>query len=238
MPPTRVNAQASVTTAGPARGATVEYVRERLREGIMRGQYAPGQRLIEADLTRLFGISRGPLREAYRRLAAEGLLEMIPHRGAFVRRLSLREMSELFEIRIALEALGARLASAAMSQPEVRAKFKTEIAAIFVDERRAGGPGYLDENSSFHAAIVRASGNLQLLALTGQLQLPLILNQLATRLRPETILTSVTEHRAVARAILAGDADTAERLVKAHLERALALARSMPRDDFGWESSA
>lgn len=80
---------------GPVRGATVDYVLEHLRQGIVRGRYAPGQRLIEADLTDELGVSRGPLREAMRRLSADDLLEIVPNRGAIVRRLSLREMLEL-----------------------------------------------------------------------------------------------------------------------------------------------
>src|SRR5262245_43090553 len=96
---------------GPERGGTVEYILEHLRSGVLQGLYAPGQRLIEADLTQELRVSRGPLREAFRRLSAEGLLEIVPHRGAMVRRLTLREMRELFQIRLGLEMLAARLAS-------------------------------------------------------------------------------------------------------------------------------
>ena len=102
------------------RGATVDYVINHLRDGIFQGQYAPGQRLVEADLTRELGISRGPLREALHRLAADKLLEIVPNRGALVRRLSLREMLELFSIRIALETLAVREATARLADPAIR----------------------------------------------------------------------------------------------------------------------
>ena len=59
-----------------------------LKDGILAGRYAPGQRLIEADLTRDLGVSRGPLREAFRKLTAEGLIESVPNKGAVVRRLA------------------------------------------------------------------------------------------------------------------------------------------------------
>src|SRR4051795_5578940 len=85
---------------GRLRGGTVDYVLDHLRTGVMQGRYAPGQRLIEADLTRDLRVSRGPLREAFRRLSAEGILEMVPHRGALVRRLTMREMKEFFQIRV------------------------------------------------------------------------------------------------------------------------------------------
>lgn len=216
------------TEAGPVRGTTVDYVLGQLRDGVMQGRYAPGQRLIEADLTRELGISRGPLREAFRRLSAEGLLEMVPHRGAVVRRLSLREMSELFQIRLALEALAARLAAAAVADPAVRERFRDDIDPIWAEHPRAPGLDYIEENNRFHEAIVTASGNRQLLTVTRQMQLPLIMYQLAGMLKPENIGASVAEHRAIAEAILAGDGGLAEARIKAHLERAMEVVRTMP----------
>src|SRR5918993_1901760 len=115
---------------GPARGETVDYVLEHLRNCVIQGRYAPGQRLIEADLTRDLRVSRGPLREAFRRLSAEGLLESVPHRGAVVRRLTLREMKELFQIRVQLESLAAQLAAEAIANPAIRERFEQDIAPI------------------------------------------------------------------------------------------------------------
>src|SRR5271157_4397430 len=97
----------------PAHGATVAHIVERLREDILAGRLSPGSRLVECDLTARFAVSRGPVREALRRLAADGLIEHWPHRGAVVRRLGEREIRELFLIRIELEALAARLAAGA-----------------------------------------------------------------------------------------------------------------------------
>src|SRR5665647_119528 len=127
---------------GPVRGATVDYVVHHLREGILHGRYAPGQRLIEADLTHELGISRGPLREALRRLSADNLLEIVPNRGAIVRRLSMREMIELFSIRIALESHAAREATIALADPATRARFETEIQPIWAKAKRVPGPDY------------------------------------------------------------------------------------------------
>jgi DNA-binding GntR family transcriptional regulator len=214
-------------TETPLRGTTVEYVLAHLRDGIVQGRYAPGQRLIEADLTRDLGVSRGPLREAFRRLSAEGLIEMVPHRGALVRRLSLREMTELFQIRHALEILAVRLAAAAVRDPEVRQSFEEGIAPIWADHVRSG-PDYVDENTRFHDAVANAGGNRQLLSLTRQMQLALLMYQLAGVLTPEVLAASVAEHRAVAAAILAGDVEGAEEHMRAHLERAAAVSLSMP----------
>jgi DNA-binding GntR family transcriptional regulator len=226
-------AVSQVLEDGPARGETVDYVLEHLRSGVLQGRYAPGQRLIEADLTRDLGVSRGPLREAFRRLSAEGLLEIVPNRGALVRRLSLRETRELFQIRIGLETLAARLAAEAMADPDVRSRFMGEIEPIWRDAPRAPGPDYLDENHHFHDAMIAASGNEQLLRLTRQLRLPLLMYQLVGTLRPENIAASLEEHRAIARAILNEDGCEAEELVRAHLLRALRITEAMPPRVFG-----
>jgi DNA-binding GntR family transcriptional regulator len=217
---------------GPVRGATVDYVVHHLREGILQGRYAPGQRLIEADLTHELGISRGPLREALRRLSADNLLEIVPNRGAIVRRLSMREMLELFAIRIALESHAAREATLALADPATRARFESEVRPIWAKAKRSPGPDYIAENKSFHQALIRATDNERLLALTTQMQLPLIMFQLNGMLTEANIAASVIEHRAIATAMLDGDAEAAAARARAHLERARDVARDMPTKVF------
>ena len=108
-PPSARRDAARATPVPPAHGATVAFIVEQLREDILAGRLPPGSRLVECDLTSRFGVSRGPVREALRRLTADGLIEHWPHRGAVVRRLTEREIRELFAIRIEMEALAARL---------------------------------------------------------------------------------------------------------------------------------
>lgn len=210
----------------PAHGATVAHIVERLREDILAHRLAPGERLIESDLTSRFAVSRGPVREALRRLAAEGLIEHAPHRGAEVRRLSRSEMRELFQIRVELESLAARLAAEA-ADPSERARFAEEIQMIFAEAPRRAAV-YLGENAAFHEAIMRLAGNRQLRELSMRLHLPLIMAQVGDALTGEVLRTSVREHRAIAEAILARDPAAAAAAVRAHLERAaaFALARS------------
>jgi DNA-binding GntR family transcriptional regulator len=214
--------------ATPVRGTTVDYVLDQLRAGVLQGRYVPGQRLIEADLTRDLGVSRGPLREAFRRLSAEGLLETVPNRGALVRRLTPQEMRELFQIRTGLECLAVELAAETTADPAVRAQFQLDVAGVFVERVRWPGPDYIGENQCFHDGIARASSNQQLAQLMRQLQLPLLLNQTAGLLREEDLLASVSEHRAIATAILAGDGTTAQAQMRLHLQRAMAVAEAMP----------
>ena len=206
----------------PAHGATVAFIVGELREDILAGRLEPGLRLVECDLTARFAVSRGPVREALRRLAAEGLIEHWPHRGAVVRRLGEREIRELFLIRIEMEALAARL-GAATEDPGRRARFVAAIQPIYADAAR-NPCDYLKENAAFHDAVMALADNLQLRELAARLQLPLIMAQVSDVLTPAVLKASVREHRAVAEAILARDPEAASARMRAHLERAAALA--------------
>jgi DNA-binding GntR family transcriptional regulator len=205
-----------------------ESVVDFLSEAIRGGRLAPGQRLVEVELTRELGVSRGPVREAFRRLAAEGLIEIVPNRGALVRRMSRDEAIELFEIRTELEAFAARRAATRASDDCVRERFRRAAAPIWATEPRQSTAAYIAENQRFHAAVVEAAGNGQLVTLHWRLQLSLILAQIGGALGPEAIAASLGEHRAIAAAILAGDPAKAGRAMRGHLERATLFVRTLP----------
>jgi len=216
-------------TGAPAHGATVAHVVDSLRCDILAHRLAPGERLIESALTKRFSVSRGPVREALRRLAAEGLIEHSPHRGAVVRRLSPRDIAELFQIRIEMEALAARLAAQSPDRP-ARAQFIEEIAMIFAEAPRRM-EAYLDENAAFHAAVLRLAGNRQLQELSARLRLTLIMAQVGDALTVDVMRASVREHRAIAKAIVDGDGAAAAAAARAHLERAATLAAARREAD-------
>jgi DNA-binding GntR family transcriptional regulator len=227
----------------PAHGATVAFIVERLRDDIWAARLEPGSRLVEGDMTARFAVSRGPVREALRRLSADGLIEHRPHRGAVVRRLTEREIRELFLIRIEMEALAARLAAGA-DAPDRRARFVAAIEPIHSDAAR-NACDYLKENAAFHDAVMALADNLELRNLAIRLQLPLIMAQVGDVLTPPVLDASVREHRSIARAILKGDPAAASARMRAHLERAatLALARreagqGSPAATFGGRAAA
>jgi DNA-binding GntR family transcriptional regulator len=217
-PPTRDGKAAGP----PAHGATVAYIVERLREDILAHRLSPGARLVESDLTARFAVSRGPVREALRRLAAEGVVAQPPNRGAMVRRLTTREIRELFQIRVELEVLAARLAAEA-TDPSARERFASAVGMIFDDAPREACQ-YLEENAAFHDAILRLGGNRQLHHLSVRLHLPLIMAQVGEALTVDVLRISVSEHRAIANAILARRGGAAASAMRAHLERAAAFA--------------
>jgi DNA-binding GntR family transcriptional regulator len=213
-------------------GAKGRRVADHLRCVIQTGRFAPGQRLVEGDLTRELAVGRGLLREAFRDLAAEGLVELVPNRGAMVRRLTRAEALELFEIRAELEALAARRAAERMGDPCLRRAFAREIAPIWDDSARLGVDAYILENEHFHGAILTASGNARLSELHSRLQLALILYQVRSALGADVLASSVIEHRAIAQAILERDAAAADKLIRSHLARAEAMIRNVPRELF------
>jgi DNA-binding GntR family transcriptional regulator len=202
------------------RPTAVDQTVEALREGLLAHRFAPGQRLIEADLTERFGVSRSTLREAFRRLASDGLIEIVPNRGAIVRSLSPRDRAELFLIRSELEALAARLAAEAMGEADKRERFEADVAEIWNDAARVEVAAYLQENARFHEAILRAGDNLQLTAICSQYHLHAIMGQVGNALSAAAMAQSVEEHRRLAEAILARRADDADRLMRDHLKRA------------------
>jgi DNA-binding GntR family transcriptional regulator len=217
-------------------GRKVVSVADYLSDAILNGRFAPGQRLVEADLTSNLGVSRGPVREAFRRLSAEGLIEIVPHRGAVVRRLSIIEALELFEIRIELEALAARLAAENMKDSSIRKAFEAAIAPIWNLEPRHSTAEYLQENQLFHSAVMTAAGNGQLIKLNQQMHLSLIMAQISASLTSHVISASLHEHRMIASAIRARDVCGADAAIRDHLRRAQDLMRAMPQDLFRREN--
>lgn len=203
--------------ADQRRGETVDYVVSRIRQGILEGRFAPGQRLIARDLTEEIGISRGPIREAFRRLAADGLVELVPNRGAIVRRLSHRQVRDLFRIRESLEGLAARLAAEHIDEGTNRQVF----ASVWEQVRPPGHVQpwnvFIDNNRLYHQTIVAIGGNRQLMDLIDNLQLPIVMMQVGRAMQPEHAERSHKDHVRIAEAILAADPEAAESAMRQHL---------------------
>lgn len=228
--PVIANANSPQTVS--AKGQSDDCVASHIRDAINAGRFVPGQRLVEAELTAEYCVSRGPLREALRQLSAEGLVELIPHRGAQVRRLTRTEVVELFQIRAQLEAMAGQLAASRMHLPEIRDQFAETTAMVFDDKPRLSTAEYICENNRFHGAILQAAGNTQLTRLYDNMQLGLIMSQISAALPTEIIATSLKEHRQIAEAILAADEKRAAELLFEHLTRAMDYMRLMPDSFF------
>ncbi|MGE4372619.1 MAG: GntR family transcriptional regulator [Xanthobacter sp.] len=198
------------------RGEQTPKLREALEDDIIAGRLRPGQRLDEAGLAERFGVSRTPIREALIQLAASGLVEIKPRRGAFVLLLGPRELMESFELMAELEAACARLAAQRMSDED-----KHTLSRAHEECRAAVEAGddsaYYEANTRFHGAIYAATGNRVLAAETLRLQRAL---QPYRRLQlkvPRRMDGSFSEHEGILEALLAGDATEAEKRQRSHV---------------------
>lgn len=202
-----------------------------LRDSIEHGRLVPGQRLIEADLTQEYGVSRGPLREAFARLSAEGLVEVVPNRGAVVRRLGRRELADTMAIREALEGLAASLAARNIAVGDNKNRL-----AHFMRESCLGKQkpteDFLRENEVLHGMLVEFADNLQLSDLIERLRLQAFPRRASVGLEDAQYrLSSSVEHLRVADAVLRGDEAAAYQAMRMHLENAKGrLLQAMPQE--------
>ncbi|WP_447555879.1 GntR family transcriptional regulator [Vreelandella sp. EE22] len=196
-----------------------ERVFHQLQGAIVRGELAPGSKITEPGLSKTYGISRGPLREAMRRLEAHRLIERVPHVGARVVKLSMKELLELFDVREALESMAARLAAAHMGPEEI--KGLREVLAVHegqTDLKRGEAYYQREGDLDFHYRIVQGSHNKMLMNLLCD-DLYYLVRLYRTQFsasgkRPQR---AFVEHHRIVDAIEAGDAELAELLMRRHV---------------------
>jgi DNA-binding GntR family transcriptional regulator len=189
----------------------------KLREAIVSGRLQPSERLVEADLTELLGVSRSAVRTALVRLAQDGLVEHEPNRGAKVRFVPEQEAVEIVEIRAALESLAARHAAERALPADVEAM---EATLASMRERLDAGDllGASDRNPELHARVLAASGHGTVERLVSSLSSQLVRFQYRTILAPGRSERSFEEHGALVAAIRAADPDAAETAMRTHLD--------------------
>ncbi|MCB1342520.1 MAG: GntR family transcriptional regulator [Pseudooceanicola sp.] len=187
-----------------------------LEEQILTGRFPPGARLDEASLAEEHRVSRTPIREAFQRLAQSGLVDHAPRRGVFVRQTTAVEIMEMFEVMAEIEAICGRLAALRATETAVEALRQANAAC-----RRALEAGdadlYYEENGAFHRLIYAQSGNRYLEQEATRLHRrlkPYRRMQLHLRGR---LKQSMAEHEGIVAAIASGDAQGAERLLRAHV---------------------
>lgn len=190
---------------------------DRLCEEIRSGALAPGARLTETELAERLQISRTPVREAIRRLEADGLVEHIPRSGAVVRRLGYAEIMELYEMRTVLEGTAARLAARAASPMELE-----ELAAINAEmaEARGDGARLRRLNLLFHDRLLDASRNRFLGRASQTLDKTLLILGPSAMESPDRAREAVAEHQAVLDALNARDGAAAEQAMRRHMDGA------------------
>jgi DNA-binding GntR family transcriptional regulator len=233
-----VNANSKTDAARGTNGSPIrdvyrsmqDIVFETLRDEILAGDLQPGVLLNTLLLSKRLGVSRTPIREALNRLVSIGLVENIPHRGAFVRKLSVEEVLEVYYIRAALAGVCARLATKRISDAQ-----KKQLAAL-CDEMEKPSEDHramLRRNFQFHNIIFQAAQSPRIESLALQYYHQSEQFRALSLELPGRVEEACREHRGILKAILDGDQEAAEQNSREHqLNTARRIAKSL-----GYESA-
>lgn len=188
-----------------------------LRQGILTGELKPGERLMELHLASRLGVSRTPIREAIRKLELEGLVIMIPRRGAQVAQITEKNLQDVLEVRRALDVFAAKLACQRMTEEQKRS-FKEAADAFETAVETKNATVIAKADVAFHDIILSSAGNERLTQLVNNLA------EQVYRYRFESIKNEsshgrlIQEHRHIYESILAGDEKKAEETVGTHVD--------------------
>ena len=195
------------------RRALYQDVADRLRQQIFARRLEPGSWIDEMKLAAEFGISRTPLREALKLLAAEGLVTMKLRRGAYVTEVSADDVTQVYHLLGLLESDAAGTVAARATDAQ-RAQLSELHQRL---EQQAGQrDAFFATNELFHMALLEIAGNRWALHMVTDLRKVMKLNRHHSLFKQGRLEQSLAEHRALMRALLAGDADAATRLMRAH----------------------
>lgn len=218
-------------SANAARAVGVTEIVTWVRERIRSGRFVPGQRLVEADIMREQGASRSRVREALKRLAAEGVVAIEEFKGASVRHLTRDEIVQLYRARMALEGLAAGDCAANASQ-EVKqrlARLQKELNSL---EHSGNHERFARLNDEWHRLIVEGSGNAYIQSFVERLRIPVYRLLFSTFYSAGRIDNANADHRLITRAIVAGRAKEAEKLMRQHIADALSALNTLDAEFF------
>lgn len=199
-----------------SRTLLVDQVTLAIRGAIIGGELHPAMRLVEGDLAESLKVSRGPVREALRRLKQEGLVRIVPAGGTFVATLTEEDIGDIYRLRAALEGYAARIAAATGTDARRLDEALDAMRASFVAKDLSG---MIETDVVFHRNLVALARNRRLLgaweALEGQMRLILSLTRDQVYRDPERL---AEQHHALAEVIRSGDGEAAERGIREHIE--------------------
>jgi DNA-binding GntR family transcriptional regulator len=234
----------TATRAKPAKSApdaddgeigAIERVTNAIVHGIRAGQLVPGQHLVEADLTRRYGISRGSLREALKQMAAQGIVTLNRHRGAYIAELDRKGVRDLLDTLEPLCRLAARLAAQHCATPDQRTRLRRIAGALA--ECASGGErtAYLAHRRQFYDALVEIGGNAELGRVIPLSRTDLFRAQFESAQTNRQRARHASGYAAIAEAVIANDPRGAELAVKRHFEGTRKTLEELPGATFPGE---
>jgi DNA-binding GntR family transcriptional regulator len=206
-------------------------VRDIIR-GLYEGRYLPGQRLVEADLTAHYRVSRGPVREALNWLAAHGIVSLTLQRGAQVRCLSREEAIDILVVVESLIGLAACLAALRVGSSEAAGKLRDALTRLEEFDPSSGSSDYAHARDSFYGVLMEIAGNAELCRIMPGTLVHLVRVQYRDALRAANP-TRHADYRGIAKAVLAGDGEEAESAARAHIAKMIAVLAHYPGEAWG-----
>ena len=226
------------TAAAPASRpvSSPDHIVSEILRGLYTGRYVPGQRLVEADLTREYKVSRGSIREALKRLAAEGVVSLNLYRGAYIRTLSRSEARDVFAVIEALTGLAARLAAERIREGDNEALMREAVADV-VATARGDFIEFAQARNRFYRRLVRVGGNRELDRMLPTMYVHLARTQFRSHGAPEQA-RRVREYEWIAAALFAADPDAAEETMRDHVRQTAAQIQRLPDEIFAPDDPA
>lgn len=202
----------------------------RLREDILSGKYRANEELKEKTVGDDLGVSRTPVREALRQLELEGLVKIIPNKGAIVEGISVADIKDIYAIRAHLEGLCARWAAVRITEQQLAA-LEENVFLVEFHEAKGNYAQMLELDNRFHDLLYEASGSRMLSQELVNLHHYVERVRKITLSMPERVIKSNNEHRQIVEALKEHDEDRAEKLANQHIRNAMA-----NMDKYGWEN--
>lgn len=232
---TKSTAKAAARSSHPERPAaeavhaasSPDLIFHEIVRGLYNGSYVPGQRLVEADLTQKWGVSRGTVREALNRLAAEGIVVLSRHRGAAIRILDREEIRNLLTILELLIGLAARLAAQRINEGDNHARFLDSFEALMAFRSRPDSFELVRARNRFYRTLASIGRNTELQGLLTRMHVHLLRVQL--RSQQDGMLTErFDDYSSIGQAVLAGDLRRAELAARRHVRAMQSLLDRVP----------
>lgn len=196
-----------------------EVVFENIRKAIIEGVLKPGERLMEIQLSEQLGVSRTPVREAIRMLELEGLVVMLPRKGAYVANISKKDLMDILEVRVGLEGLAAYCATDRMTKDHIK-KLETISKELEEAVYKNDVETMLTKDEEFHTLIFEATGNKRLISMMINIWETVYRFRLMYMSDYSSAVNIVDEHKKIIEAFKKGKANLAEKLAKEHIELA------------------
>lgn len=193
-----------------------EVIFDTLREAIIAGELKPGERLMEVKLAEKMGVSRTPVREAIRKLELEGLVDMIPRKGAHVAELSVKDIMDVLEVRASLDGLATALASERITDEEIK-ELKHILSQFAAYSEKENLQGTIKKDVEFHDLIYRASRNERLIQISSNLREQFQRFRVIYLKDYSSSKDLIKEHDSICEAVSRRDKEAATKLAQIHI---------------------